>query len=325
MSQSDFAHTASDGRPIFVRRWLPSGAPKALLLVAHGLAEHSARYGRLAEAMADSGWAVLAPDHRGHGRSAGEGGLGWLAERQGIPRLAEDLHEIGSAFLSASSGIPLFLFGHSMGSLVAETWIARWGGEAAGCVLSGVLSPPGPPLLAFGAFIAAAGSVFKGQRTPSKLLHAMSFEASNKSFEPARTPVDWLSRDQAEVDKYAADPLCGFPASFGLYRDLFSAFSSLYLGGLLASTPSSLPLLILAGAEDPLGGAKGFADRLAGRYRAAGLGDVEAKAYPGARHEILNETNRDEVLADIGAWLESRLGAALAAGPRAAGARAPSP
>jgi alpha-beta hydrolase superfamily lysophospholipase len=308
MKSSTFTHTASDGKAIFVRKWLPSGAPKAILLVAHGMAEHSARYERLAAAMASSGWAVYAPDHRGHGQTAAAGELGWLAEKEGFTRIRDDLHEIAAVAAAECGSVPAYLLGHSMGSILAETYIAAYGRELSGAVLSGVAAPMSPLLSAIGSLIATLGSAFKGQKAQAKLLQAMSFSANNKDFEPARTPFDWLSRDAAEVDAYVADPLCGFVCSFGFYRDLLSGLRSLYgKASPFAGAPKGLPVYILSGAEDPVGGAHGFVPLLAGKFKAAGLEAVETRLYPGARHEILNETNKDEVLKDIKDWLDASL------------------
>jgi alpha-beta hydrolase superfamily lysophospholipase len=308
MVSTEFSHSASDGKAIFVRAWRPSGSVKALLVVAHGMAEHSGRYERLAEAMTGSGWAVFAPDHRGHGRSAGEGELGWMGERDGFARIRADLHEVAQGAAAEYPGLPVFLLGHSMGSLLAEAYIAAYGLELSGCALTGVISPPSPMAMASARLIAALGSAFKGQKAPAASLHKMSFEASNKDFQPARTPVDWLSRDAEEVDRYIADPRCGFVCSFGFYRDFISGFSSVYRGGAgFSGLPKSLPLFIAAGAEDPVGGAAGFVSILADKYKTAGLQDIETRLYPGARHEILNETNRAEVIADVKLWLEAKL------------------
>jgi alpha-beta hydrolase superfamily lysophospholipase len=284
-----------------------------MLLVLHGMAEHSARYSRLAEALTPSGWAVYAPDHRGHGATAAPGELGWLAEKDGFVRVREDLHEIALEAAAELGQPPVFLFGHSMGSILAEICLASYGKELSGCILSGVIAPPDPVQAAAGSLIAAIGSAFKGQRSPSRLLHSMSFTANNKDFAPARTEVDWLSRDAAEVDKYIADPLCGFVCSFGFYRDLLAALRSLYgVASPFAGLPKALPVYALAGAEDPLGGARGFVPLLADKLKAAGLDSVETRLYPGARHEILNETNRDEVAKDVKDWLDARLAEARA-------------
>jgi alpha-beta hydrolase superfamily lysophospholipase len=212
MKSSDFTHTASDGKAIYVRKWLPSGVPKAILLVAHGMAEHSGRYERLAAAMTSSGWAVYAPDLRGHGRTAAPGGeateaLGFFADRNGFARVRDDLREIALRASGENASVPLFLLGHSMGSILAETYIAAYGQDLSGVVLSGVVAPSSPLISALGSVIAAIGGTVKGWKSPAKLLHSMSFSAYNHDFAPARSPVDWLSRDTEEVDKYVADPL----------------------------------------------------------------------------------------------------------------------
>jgi alpha-beta hydrolase superfamily lysophospholipase len=197
-----------------------------------------------------------------------------------------------------------------MGSLLAESYLAPYGRELSGCVLLGVLSPPPPLLLLFGRLVAALGMAFKGPTASARLLHSLSFDSNNRDFLPARTAVDWLTRDTAEVDKYLADPLCGFVASYGLYAEMFASLASVYRrASSFSGLPKPLPVLILAGAEDPLGGALGFVSLLADRFKAAGLQDIETRLYPGARHEILNETNRDEVMADMKLWLEAKLSA----------------
>ena len=316
MRQLDFTHAASDGKAVHVHRWLPDAAPRALILVAHGMAEHAARYARLAEALTAAGWVVYAPDHRGHGKTASEGELGWLADSDGVRRVAEDLHEIALAAKAAYPGLPLFLLGHSFGSVASETYLglhARADGLA-GCALSGPPEPPSPTLKPVATLIAGLGCLFKGQMAPAKLLDSMSFSAFNDEVEAPRTKCDWLSRDPAEVDTYVADPLCGFVVSNGFYRDFLRGFEALYRdGGLLDAVPRDLPVIVMAGEKDPVGQARGFAAALTGRLRGLGLADVTLKVYPGARHEILNETNRDEVTRDLVDWLEARRAAGGAA------------
>lgn len=308
MRYSESTHIASDKKAIFVRTWLPSGTPKAILLIAHGMAEHGARYERFASVMTGAGWAVVVPDHRGHGKTAAKGELGWFADRDGFFRIRDDLHEIALGLRATYASAPLFLYGHSMGSVLAEAYIVAYGHDLAGCALSGVVEPMDPLLLSVGKLIAAMGCLFKGQKKPAKMLDTMGFSAYNKDFEPARTKVDWLSRDSAEVDKYVADPLCGFVCSFGFYRDFFAGIASLYSRrGAFGSVPKALPVYIFSGAEDPAGGAKGWVSRLAEKLKAAGITSVETLLYPGARHEVLNETNRDEVIKDLRDWLNLRV------------------
>jgi len=311
VKSADFRHVASDNKALFVHGWLPEGKPKALLLAVHGMAEHGARYARLAGRLTAAGWAVYAPDHRGHGATAAPGELGWLTEAGGFRRVVEDLREIALAIRTAHPGLPLLLFGHSMGSILAEAYCGFYGEGLAGCALSGVVEPPAPGLLPVARGLAALGCLVKGQKSKAPLLDSMSFGSYNKAFEPVRSKFDWLSRDAAEVDKYLADPLCGFVCTDGFFRDLLSGFELVYgEGGALSRIPARLPVLVMAGEADPCGGARGFAGILAGKLRAAGLSDLSEKTYPGARHEILNETNRDEVERDLAAWLEAKASAA---------------
>lgn len=310
MKTLDFTHVASDKKGIRVHRWLPEGKPKALLLVAHGMAEHASRYARLAGALTTAGWAIYAPDHRGHGETAAAGELGWLAERDGFGRVVEDLHEIALAAQAEHPGLPLLLFGHSMGSVLSEAYISKYGSGLSGCALAGVVEPPAPGLLAVARLLAGAGCLFKGQKAKAPLLDSMSFGSFNKPYEPARTKFEWLSRDAAEVDKYVADPFCGFVCTDGFFRDLLAGFAIVYgKGGALSSLPASLPVLVMAGEADPCGAARGFAEVLASLLRAGGITDLTKRTYPGARHEILNETNREEVTGELLAWLESKAAA----------------
>jgi alpha-beta hydrolase superfamily lysophospholipase len=324
MMTVDYTHIASDEKAIRVHKWLPEGAPpRALLVVAHGMAEHGSRYARFATALAAEGWAVYAPDHRGHGETAAAGEIGWFAKRDGFRRVVLDLREIAQEAASEFQGVPLFLFGHSMGSILAEAYLGAYGASAprlAGCVLSGVVEPPAPALLRAGRLLAGLGCLVKGQKAKAPLLDTMSFGSFGEAFKPLRTKFDWLSRDEAEVDRYVADPRCGFVCTDGFFRDLLSGFAFVYGrrvaaggGGALAAVPGDLPVLILAGGADPCGGAHGFPDILASRLEAEGLSKVEKRIYKDARHELLNEINREEVTRDILAWLEARRKGFLAA------------
>ena len=310
MNTLEISHAASDSKKVRVHLWLPDTEPRAVLAIAHGLGEHGARYARLAQSLTAAGWAVYAPDHRGHGATAAEGELGWFAERDGFRRVVDDFHEIVLSAKAERPGLPVCVLGHSMGSIVAEYYLGLYGAAdgIAACALSGVVESPAPGLLAIARLIAGLGCSLKGSRSLAPLLDSMSFGAFNKAFEPVRTKFDWLSRDEAEVDKYVADPTCGFVSTHGLFRDMLGAFETLYgKGKLLASVPAALPLIIMAGESDPCGTAHGFHRILEAKLRAVGLKDLQVKTYPGAHHEIFNETNRDEVTRDFMAWLESKL------------------
>jgi alpha-beta hydrolase superfamily lysophospholipase len=257
--------------------------PRGVVQVAHGLAEHSARYDRFARALNDAGYSVRATDHRGHGASiAGTPGDFGVA---GFEALIADVAAYGA---SVRDDLPLLLFAHSMGSFAAQSVILSHSEQYAGVVLSGSTALD---LLAAGMAQAAE---------PAGL------EAFNAGFEH-RTGYEWLSRDEAEVDRYVADPLCGFDLPDETVPALFGAAATLADPTVLAGIRSDLPLLLVSGSDDPLAGGGQLVDVLGQRYRDAGLVDVTVKLYDGARHEILNEINRDQITADVLAWLDAHL------------------
>ncbi len=278
-----------------------------MVQIAHGLSEHGGRYARLAEALTAEGWAVHANDHRGHGRTAGApDALGFFAERDGWRRCLEDLWQINRHIAGLHPGRPIILIGHSMGSFMAQHFIAEHGEALAGAVLSASNGKP-PPILMLGRLIARIERLRLGARRSSKLLDAMGFGAFNKQFEPARTPFDWLSRDAVEVDRYIADPFCGGPASTQLWLDLLGGLEAIAQPSLQVLIPKHLPIYVIAGGQDPVSANTKGLEQLLSAYRAAGLTQVMHCFYPGARHELFNETNRDEVTRDLLAWLDRAL------------------
>ncbi len=308
MQASSFTLTAPDGAALFVYRWLPQAPAKAVVQIAHGLTEHAGRYARLAQALTDSGYAVYAGDHRGHGRTAQRReDLGFFAERDGWRACIDDLWRLNRRIAADHPGLPIVLLGHSMGSFMVQQFIAEHGEALAGAVLSGSYGKP-PPLAALGRIIARLERWRLGARGRSALIHAFSFGAFNKPFAPARTPSDWLSRDEAEVDKYLADPLCGFRPTVQLWIDMLDAIAEIARPERQASIPKHLPVYVIGGTRDPVNAnAKGL-ERLLAAYRRAGLTRVTHRFYPDARHELFNETNRDEVTRDLVAWLDGVVG-----------------
>ena len=289
---------ARPGHTIFVRLWRPVAQPKAVVQIVHGLAEHSARYARFAEALAASGYAVYAHDHRGHGERCPPADLGFFAETDGWRHLLDDLDAVAERARADWPGLPQVFFGHSMGSFLGQTYLTERGSELAAAILSGTSGPP-PSILPIGKRIVAFERWRQGRRGKSRLIQTLMFGEQNKPFKPARTPFDWLSRDGQEVDKYVADPLCGFALTNQLAADLVGALADLASPTLAARIPGRLPIYVLGGSADPVGAKiQGLLDV----YRAAGL-DVTSKIYPSGRHEMLNETNRDEVTRDLIDWL----------------------
>lgn len=288
ITESSFI-SAADGIPIATYAWTDAGdTPLGVVQISHGLAEHGARYDRLARALNAAGFLAYATDHRGHGRT-GQDHLGDFGAA-GWDGLIADVVQYGAQLAAEHHELPIFLVGHSMGSFAAQSVIADHSGQYDGVVLSGST-----------ALDALAGALADAPPdAPAGL------EAFNAGFEH-RTGYEWLSRDEAEVDAYVAHPWCGFDTPAETIPMLFAHAARLADPEVLGGIRKDLPLLLAAGSDDPVGGGGGQLVELLGRrYRDAGIADVTVRIYPSARHEIFNETNRDEVTADVVGWLTDR-------------------
>jgi alpha-beta hydrolase superfamily lysophospholipase len=304
MKSKTFTLKGKDGANLFVYSWLPDGKPVAAVQIAHGMAEHAARYERFAEALTASGYAVYAKDHRGHCKTAGSlEAVGWIANKDGWDLIVDDMHRLTETIKKEHPGIPVFLFGHSMGSFLSRDYITRWGSEIKGLILSGTGGNPGL-LGKVGILIARVEKRLRGSKAKSLLMTSLSFGAFNKPFAPNRTDFDWLSRDNAEVDKYVADPYCGDVFSAGFWVDFLTGLNSLYRPDYFSKVPKKLPIYLFSGEKDPVGNNTKGVREVYDSYKKAGFADVSVKFYPGARHETLNETNRKEVFKDVIDWLK---------------------
>ncbi|MEU9112540.1 alpha/beta hydrolase [Streptomyces sp. NPDC048483] len=303
--QQDF-HQAPDGARIATYTWLPeSGRPRALVQIAHGAAEHGGRYDRFARFLTGHGYGVIASDHRGHGATApSTGGRGAVGE-DAWRAIVADLKGIGNHAATAHPGVPLVLLGHSMGAMLARDYAQEYGADLAGLILSGTFRTlPGLDIEAAVAEldqeIAAHGRTYLSPFIPR------NFSSFNDAF-PHRTGYEWLSRDTAEVDRYVADDDCGFPFCAGLALDWVQAIRKINDPANLARIPRGLPVHIAVGDQDPCHQGMTLVHELLEDLRYVGTRDLTWKAYPDARHEILNETNRDEVQGDLLAWLDKRI------------------
>ena len=306
MRASQHWHAASDGKKLFYRRFLPEGAPRAVVQIVHGISEHSARYARVAEALTGAGHAVYVDDHRGHGETGkAVDELGWFDG--GTVRVLQDLVELMALAKSEHPGLPYCLFGHSLGSMLVQSLIQTHGGELTCAVLSASSGKP-PPLAVVGLGIARLEILRGGKRGTSRLAKALSFDAWNKQFKASgNTAYEWLSRDRAEVDKYAADPFCGFDASNEAWLQILQLFFEIAKAENRARIPKALPVYALAGSDDMVSNRTKELMELIRGYEKAGLSDVTLKIYPGGRHEMFNELNREEVTRDLLAWLSKKL------------------
>jgi len=303
MTADEFQYETADGLSLHVRRWAPAAASRAVVLIVHGMAEHAGRYDRLAAALNEKGYEVVAPDLRGHGKSiADQDNPGLFATKDGWNKSIGDIKALSLLIRQQSPGKPVILLGHSMGSFLAQRLMIEQGSEFAAVILSGTNGPVGI-LRGVGAIIARIEVLRCGAKNPSSLLTSMSFGAYNKPYDPPRTEFDWLSRDEAEVDKYVADPLCGFAVSTSLWRDFLDGLGELHRPQDVSRIPRDLPIFLVSGDRDPVGGYAKGVQKLLDLYARSGLANVSHKFYEGARHEIFNETNRDEVTSDIVDWL----------------------
>jgi alpha-beta hydrolase superfamily lysophospholipase len=274
----------TDATTLATYTWDDVSDPVGVVQVAHGLAEHAARYDRLARELNAAGYVVHATDHRGHGSSIRErpGDFG----DAGFEGLVADVAAYGAVLRQASEDLPLFLLAHSMGSFAAQSVLLEHSDLYAGVVLSGSTALD---------LLAAALAQAEG---PAGL------EAFNAGFEE-RTGYEWLSRDESEVDAYVADPLCGFELPAETVPSLFGAAATVADPAELARIRPDLPILVVSGSADPLAGGGDLVQVLGQRYRDAGITDVTVRVYDDARHEVFNETNRDEVTRDVIAWLDA--------------------
>lgn len=282
------------------RIWTCEGKPRAIVQILHGMAEHIGRYERMARKLNEKGFVVVGRDHRGHGKDAER--LGYFADKDGWNVILQDAHDLMNETKKAYSHSPYFLLGHSMGSFLAREFALRFSDELDGLILSGTGYFP-KALTVAGKTVAS----LMPKRKPSKLVDKMAFSGNNKPFEPARTPVDWLSRDEQQVDRYVADPLCGFMFTGKAYADFFGGLAALTDEKRLSNMRNDLPVYFLSGEMDPVGQMGQGVRRVAEAFVQAGMRDVTVKLYPQARHELFNEINKDEVDDDLAAWLDGAL------------------
>ncbi|MBF7729654.1 alpha/beta hydrolase [Pseudomonas sp. N040] len=305
MHHATFWLSATDSTPLHVHQWSGTQPPRAIVMLAHGLAEHGARYARLGEALTAHGFDLFALDQRGHGRSAEQGLLGHYADAAGWEKVVGDLASLNHHIRQQHPGLPIFLLGHSMGSYISLAYLMQHSCSLQGAILSGSNFQPASLYRSAG-LLARLERWRLGATGRSKLLNYLSFGSFNKAFQPARSGFDWLSRDPVEVDRYVSDPLCGFVATTQLWIDLLGGLQGISSVKQLSQIDPGLPVLLIGGDCDPVSAGRRLND-LAGALRVAGLKDVQLKIYPGARHELLNESNRDEVTADLIHWLEQAL------------------
>jgi alpha-beta hydrolase superfamily lysophospholipase len=286
MPLSELSYKSADGTQVVAYKWEPEDdrGPLAAVQLTHGMGEHAQRYDHVARALNEDRFVVYAQDHRGHGASADPDAYGDLGEG-GWNALVDDIGLLSAKIRADHPDLPLILLGHSMGSYAVQQYLLDHSADVDGAVLTGT----------------AAIDLLEPSLDLDQPLDLTVF---NAPFQPARTDYDWLSRDEAVVDAYIADPGSGFGIDVESAKAMFVGARRLADPAQVAAMRSDLPVYIAVGEADPVNGGLALLTPLTDRYQAAGLTDVTVRVYPGARHEILNETNRDEVIAELNSWLD---------------------
>ena len=302
--RTDFYYESKGAGRIHGCRWTPEQPPVAVFQIIHGIAEYIERYDDFARYLNRLGFLVVAEDHMGHGKSiSGEGIQGYF--HGGWFTAVEDSCQLLQDTRKEFPDLPYVLFGHSMGSFMTRTILETYpdcGISAA--VICGTGWQP-KAVLNTGIGVCRLVCRQQGEKQPSKFLEKLVFSNYNKKVEHPRTSYDWLTRDSGVVDRYLSDPLCGFTPTGGLMRELLTGIR--YEQEHLSAMKRDLPVLFIAGGDDPVGNYGKGVLQSAEAFRKAGMQDVSCKIYPLGRHEILNEINREEVYQDISSWLNGKL------------------
>ena len=305
MVRNEFTFPSADGKTaIHAVEWLPEGDVRAVLQISHGVSEYILRYEPFAAWLTNRGFAVVGHDHLGHGGSVAPGSARlYFGPKGSWNWVVEDIYTRRSLAGRRFPGVPYFLLGHSMGSFLARTYLIRYPGTVDGAVIMGTGHMPSA--------VVTAGQLFVrreirrvGETCPSDAVTKLSFGTYNRAFAPNRTGFDWLSADPENVDRYIADPLCGADATVGLFRDMLGGIRFNQKPANLKKMDTSMPVLFIAGEDDPVGAMGKGVKRSCAAFQKAGMQDVTLKLYPGLRHEILNEKPMQQtVYADIHDWL----------------------
>lgn len=308
MISEKFTFKGKDNLEIFVYKWLPDTElqVKGVVQLAHGMAETAGRYEGFADTLTKNGFIVYANDHRGHGKTAGEiDNLGNLG-KDGFNSMVEDMRRLNKIIKSENMSLPIFLFGHSMGSFLTQRYICLYGSELKGGILTGTCGKQGI-IIDIGRMLAKREIIRTGRNAKSIKLSKLMFGSNNNSFKQNRTDFDWLSRETKEVDKYIDDEFCGTVFTTGFFYDFLGGLKSIADEMEIKNVPKDLPIYIFGGDKDPVGkNGKGVL-KLVNTYKKNGIKDLTYKLYKEGRHEMLHETNKDEVITDVVKWINAHV------------------
>lgn len=301
-----FTYETNDGTMIHAWRWTPTektNEVRGIIQIAHGMAEHILRYDHFARFLTQHGFVVYGNNHRGHGKEAKI--KGFFSEENGFAKVVDDMRQLTNIIQQQYNDIPVFIFGHSMGSFLTRRYMQLHGINIAGVILSGTAGKQGL-LGRIGLWMANRERNKHGATALSPRMNELIFGSYNKKFKPNRTEFDFLSRDERAVDAYVADEQCGFVCTTSFYVDLISGMRTINKANKMMETPLRLPIFMIAGDMDPVGNYGKGVKQLHRMYETLKFRDLSIKLYDGARHELLHETNKEEVYNDILHWLLKR-------------------
>ena len=312
MTTNTFYQTMQDGTEINVMRWIPDGEIKGVIQLSHGMSEHALRYDKMGSILAENGWVLSAHDHRGHGKTAqkaearGTGMFGYLADKKGFDKVTEDLLE---TVLNLKADYPqkkCFVIGHSFGSIVAQNFMEKHGDEVDGVVLCGTTGPR-QALMRAAKVVFGLNALLLGKKHRSKLDVNLAFWGYNdRVSKPRKSKFDWLSKNEFNVQMYEADQWCGVLPTAEFFYEIVSGLHQVHSKAAMKMIPKELPVYMIYGSDDPVGGYGKTIKKLISIYKENGMADVSEKVWQGDRHEIFNELDGEEVIKDALKWMESK-------------------
>lgn len=314
IKKEEFYYDSRDGiNKIHAIRWIPEGEPKAVLQIVHGMAEYVDRYHDFAEKMAQKGFVVVGNDHLGHGLSVPEGGTyGYFCENDPATVVVRDVHRLKKLTQQEYPGLPYFIMGHSMGSFITRNYLCKYGTGIDGAIIMGT-GMQKKALVSSARKMVTIQKMLHGSKYVSTVLDKAVFGQYNKRIENPKTESDWLSKDEKKVETYIKDSMCGFTFTVNGFQTLFELIWRLYKQESLDNMPKELPVMFVAGTEDPVGDYFEGVERAVESFKETGMQDITIKKYENARHELLNEPEWEQIADDIYDWLSEKLAALEAA------------
>ena len=307
--RDEFYFPSKDGNTeIHTIEWKPEGEVRAVLQICHGMVEYIKRYDEFAQFLCEKGFYVVGNDHLGHGKSVqSKSEYGFFEKKYGNACVLGDIHTLRQRTVKKYPEMPYFMLGHSMGSSLLRQYIQMYGNGLSGVVLMGVVTDHRRSSLLFVKQLCRLMAAVRGWHYRSRMVDELVTGSCNKKFKPSVTRADWITSDKEHLDAYVTDPLCSFMFTVNAYYSMMAGMLGMQKKENISMIPKSLPVLFVSGAEDPVGNFGKGVRKVCEIYKSAGLRDVSLKLYEGDRHEILNETNREQVYQELYEWFEEKL------------------